>query len=263
MNEFLFNLALVIAHTKVLNAKVFDDGVEEPMGEAWAVNTLAMGFLGSAIQDKPEVPDFKPINTTKEQKAAIAGNNANFAEISKLASSTNAFNQAELNKMLEAAIPGYRAMMETTGGRINEFLSGKLPADVSDNVGRNAAYRSLSGGFGGSGMARNLVARDLGLTSLDLISKGIDAGSRWISMAKQNTVAPQFDVSSMFITPQQRIQTQMWNREGQFNRDWLDNQVDAEYSWKTQLGRAIQTTDSQITNAAFSMAGSAAGGAGI
>lgn len=220
-------------------------------------------IVGGLLQEKPEVPAFKPVDTTKEQQAAVAGNIKNFGDISKLAASTNAFNQDELNKMLESAIPGYRAMMATTGAKINSFLSGELPQDVSDQVGRNAAYRSLSGGFSGSGMARNLVARDLGLTSLDLISKGIDAGSRWIAMAKQNTVAPQFDVSSMFITPQQRIQTQMWNTENKFSRDWLSNQVDAEYSTGTIVGKAMVKTDDQITQIAASAAGSAAGGAGI
>lgn len=222
---------------------------------------LGPQIIGGLLQEKPDVPVFKPIDTTKEQSAAVRGNIANFADISKLAGDANMFNQEQLNKMLESAIPGYRSMVSNIGGKINSMLSGELPSDVSEQVGRNAAYRSLSGGYGGSGMARNLVARDLGMTSLDLISKGIDAGSRWITTAKQNTVANQFDVASMFITPQQRIQTQMWNREGQFQRDWMKNQVDAEYSAGTIVGKAIVKTDDQITAMAASVAGSAAGSA--
>lgn len=256
MNDFLYNLSLVLAHTQLLESKG-----DEPLGEAWAVNTVLGQTVGGLLQEKPDVPVFKPIDTTKEQLAALRGNIANFSEVSKLAGATNTFNQDQLNQMMESAVPGYRAMVSSIGGKINSFLSGELPQDVSDQVGRNAAYKSLSGGFGGSGMARNLVARDLGLTSLDLISKGIDAGSRWIATAKANTVAPQFDVSSMFISPQQRIQTEMWNREGKFQRDWLDSQIDAEYSFGTILGKAIQTTDQQVTQAAMSAVGSMAGGA--
>lgn len=255
MNDFLQNLSLVLAHSLLLESKG-----AEPMGEAWALNTVLGQAVGGMLQEKPKVPDFKPINTTKEQAAAVAGNIANFGQISRLAGQANQFNQDQLNTMLESAVPGYHNMVTSIGGRINEFLSGEIPKDVMGNIERSSAHRALSGGYGGSGMARNLVARDLGLTSLQLIEKGIDAGSRWIATARANTVAPQFDVSSMFITPQQRIQTQMWNREGQFSRDWLKNQIDAEYSMGTIWGKAIQTTDQQVTQAAMSMAGSAAGG---
>ena len=256
MDQFQLNLSRLLAHSMVLEAKG-----PEPAGEAWAVNTLLGQFAGGMLQQAPEVPHFKPINTTKEQEKAVAGNIANFGKISELAGNANLFNQNELNKMLESAVPGYRDMVSSIGSRINGFLSGELPDDVMGNIGRSAAHKSLSGGYGGSGMARNLVARDLGLSTLDLIGKGIDAGSRWIATARANTVAPQFDVSSMFITPQQRIQTQMWNREGQWNRDWLSNQVEAQHDWRTVLGTAISQTDQQITNTAMSMVGSAAGGA--
>lgn len=254
--DFLQNLSLILAHSLLLESKG-----AEPMGEAWALNTVLGQAVGGMLQEKPEVPKFVPINTTREQEKAVAGNISNFADISKLASATNTFNQDELNRMLESAVPGYHSMVSSIGGRINDFLSGNIPKDVMANIERSAAYKSLSGGYGGSGMARNLVARDLGLTSLDLMQKGIDAGSRWIATARANTVAPQFDVSSMFITPQQRIQTTMFNREGKFSRDWLKNQIDAEYSMGTIWGKAIQTTDQQVTQAAMSMAGSAAGGA--
>lgn len=253
---FQANLAMVLAHSMLLESKG-----EEPLGEAWATGTLLGQTVGGLLQQAPDVPQFRPIDTTKMQEKAVAGNIANFADISRLAGDTNMFNQQQLNQMLESAVPGYRSMVSNIGGRINEMLSGKLPDDVMGNIERSAAHRSLSGGYGGSGMARNLVARDLGLSTLDLISKGIDAGSRWIATAKSSTVAPQFDVSSMFITPSQRIQTAMFNREGKFNRDWLANQVDAEYDWRTVLGGAIKSTDQQITNTAMSMAGSAAGGA--
>jgi hypothetical protein len=255
-DPFLINLSSVLAHSMLLDAKG-----PEPVGEAWARATLVGQFAGGMLQQKPDVPDFKPINTTDEQRKAVQGNIANFGEISKLAGQANAFNQAELDKMLEAAVPGYKSMVSGIGAQISKMVNGEIPADVSAQIGRNSAFKSLSGGFGGSGMARNLVARDLGMTSLDIIGKGIDAGSRWLATARQSAVAPQFDVASMFVSPKDRIGVEMWNRQGKFEQQWLENQVDAEYDWRTTLGRSIATTDSQITNAAFSMAGSAAGGA--
>ena len=112
-------------------------------------------------------------------------------------------------------------------------------------------------------MARNLVARDLGLTSLDLIGKGIDAGSRWIATAKANTTAPQFDPSSMFISPMQRIGVEQWNRTGQFQRDWMANQIESQYATGTIVGRGLADMGQGVTGLVTSAAGSLGGGAAI
>jgi hypothetical protein len=53
------------------------------------------------------------------------------------------------------------------------MMSGRIGADVQANLARSGAMRALQGGFGGGGeMGRNLQARDLGLTSLDLMRQG-------------------------------------------------------------------------------------------
>lgn len=225
-------------------------------------DVTGLSTLGALVQESPKVPAFVPIDVTKQQSAAVKGNLLNFDNIANLAGQTNQFNQDQLNKMLESAIPGYKSMVGNIGGAITGLVNGEIPKDISDQIGRNSAYRSLSGGFGGSGMARNLVARDLGLTSLDLISKGIDAGSRWLSTVRQSAVAPAFDASSMFITPAQRIGVTQWNKENQFNRDWMKNQIDAEYSTGTIMGRGLSDLGQGITGLATSAAGSAGGAAG-
>lgn len=53
------------------------------------------------------------------------------------------------------------------------MMSGRISADTQANLARSGAMRALQGGFGGGGeMGRNLQARDLGLTSLDLQRQG-------------------------------------------------------------------------------------------
>ena len=55
------------------------------------------------------------------------------------------------------------------------LMSGRISADVQANVARSSAMRALQGGFGASSeMGRGLAARDLGLTSLDLMKTGFD-----------------------------------------------------------------------------------------
>lgn len=89
-----------------------------------------------------------------------------------LVSSQNRFNQSELDALLEGSVPGLKGMQSQRAGNTAALLRGELPDDVASSVYRGAIGRSLEGGFGGSQAGRNLVARDLGRTSLDLMRLG-------------------------------------------------------------------------------------------
>lgn len=244
--QFQANLSLVLAHT------IWFEHKQDEICPAFCTVITPGSELFGLLAESPKVPQFTPINTQREQGRAVAGNVANFAEISKLAGTTNAFNQEQLNAMIESGSPGYASLMGGIRDRASGFLTGEIPKDVQDQIGRNAAYKSLSGGFGGGGMARNLVARDLGLTSLDIIGKGIDAGTRWAAQARANT-ADQFNPASMFITPEQRIQTTMFNKTGQFQRDWMQNQIDAESSFGTILAKGAAFDQAGASNTVSSL----------
>lgn len=258
MNEsfqFLANLSQVLGHSVVFEAS------QGKVCEAFnIILENAMQTVGALMQDQPKVPQFRPINVDKEQAKAAAGNLKNLSDIQGLAGKVNVFNQDELNKMIESAAPGYKEMLAKVRDTSNTFLSGEIPKDVQEQIARSAAYRSLTGGYAGSGMQRNLVARDLGLTSLDLIQKGVDAGTRWAALARSGT-ANQFDPSSMFITPQQRIQTTMFNRTGQFQRDWMKNQLDAMYSTGTVVGQELQRVGAEWNQASTAALAQGAGAA--
>lgn len=230
IDPFLINLSRVLAHSMVFEARRGAAG--DP------VNILGTEF----ITEQPKVPKFTPINAGIEAGKAIRGNIARFGDIAKLGSEVNAFNQAELEKMLESALPGYKSMVGSISNRVGGLLSGEVPKDVSESIGRNAAWQSMAGGYGGSGMGRNLVARDLGLTSLNLIEKGIDAGSRWLATARGAMTANQFDATSMFLTPEQQVQTKMFNTAGQFQRDWMKNQLDAEFSLGNRINADVNSS---------------------
>lgn len=223
------------------------------------IGTAIAGALG-AFGDKPKVPQFKPVDVSAEQLAAISGNLAALPGAENLASKVNTFNQAELEKLLAVALPGFENIRNRIGQNINSLVSGEIPDDVSNAVQRNAAVRSLYGGYGGTGMARNLTARDLGLTSLTLTDKGLDSATRWLA---SSAVAPRFDVTSMFVSPTTRIQTKMFNSENQFNRDWLANQVKAAPDpFMRALGQAFINDENSIMSMAGSAAGAAGGGGG-
>lgn len=85
------------------------------------------------------------------------------------ASRLNTSYQNDLSRVLPSLMPS----LETSGRQAQSLLSGEIPADVQAAVRRSGALQSINGGFGAnSGMARNLTARDFGLTSLNLINQG-------------------------------------------------------------------------------------------
>lgn len=187
----------------------------------------------------------------QQQQQAIAGNAASLPALQAQAQQINTFNQDELQRLLERALPGYNKLRDKTTGVIRDWLAGKIPDDVSDEVMRRSAGRALYGGFGGSGMARNLTARDLGLTSLDLVGKGMDAASKWISNARSGI--SQFDVSSMFIRPEFQAQFAAQERNAQFQRDYVQNQWD----WYSSFGQQLIRFEDTVVQLAGDVAGAA------
>lgn len=213
---------------------------------AGAASGAIGGLLGGG--KKPAVAPFKSVDVDAEQKAAIAGNARNFEDSAELTTRTNTYNQSELKRMLRAAIPGYDAMVGKQGEIISSMLSGELPQDVVGQIQRNSAERAGAGGFGGSGMGRNLEARDLGLTSLQLTQQGLSAAERWLAGTKALAVPGQFDVSAMFLSPAQRVSATVANNTGQQQTQQFANNVAAA---PDPTMRAIGSLFSQVGGSLF------------
>lgn len=211
---------------------------------------------------KPTVPDFKPIDVGAEQLKAVGANKSALSGIEDIASKTNTFNQNEMERMLAQAIPGYAAIKSGVSGKILDMISGKIPDDVSAQIQNSGAARAIGGGFAGSGMSRNLVARDLGLTSLDQTRSGISAAQSWLGVMANQGTPKAFDLTSLFVTPGQEIQTDMSNNINQFNRDWMSNQNDAAFDVNTVLGKTFGGMESTVGSLAGAYFGGMLGKAG-
>ena len=75
--------------------------------------------------------------------------------------------------MLATADPRALELSAIADENAAAMMSGRISADVQANLARSSAMRALSGGFGASSaMGQGLAARDLGLTSLDLMRQG-------------------------------------------------------------------------------------------
>jgi hypothetical protein len=184
-------------------------------------------FVDQIFGKKPNVPAWNDVSLTDSQTKAVSANQAALPDIEKLAAGVNTFNQDQVTKLLNSAIPGWSSMTEQAGRNVASELRGEIPADVSWAIQSSDAARALTGGFGGSGLAGNMFARDLGLTSLDLMQRGESSLESWGKMVESVYGPGQFNVSSMFITPQDQFQATFENQQMQWGQQWLQSQVDA------------------------------------
>lgn len=193
------------------------------------------GILGAVLQGKPKLPDFQRLSPQQEQASAIQGNINELPQLESLASNINTFNTQQLEQMLRTAMPWFDSIRSQVGGVLSSEIAGQVPGDVSGVVQNSAAARALGGGFAGGGMQRNLFARDLGLTSLQLQQTGMAGAQSWFTTMDNIFKQGRFDISSMFVTPQQQMSFDVEERNAQFQHDWAKNILD----WQSSLGYIV------------------------
>ena len=223
------------------------------------IGSLIKGALGG-YGKKPEVPQYKPVDPTQEQQKTIAGNLSAMPEAQKLAGGVNKFNLEQLQQMLDGLMPGYGNIQNQMSTNLQSQLKGEIPADVQAQVQNSAAARAIGGGFGGTGMHGNLVARDFGMTSYGITQQAMDSATRWTQATAGMAQPMMMDVSSMFLSPQQRMAYAFQNNENKFNRDWMANQIKASPDpFRAGLGDAFIEEERQLMQLVGSVAGMAGG----
>lgn len=154
----------------------------------WAVDEA--GGKEKVFGTKPGVAEYTPTDLGTEAGRAVESNIKNLPQIKAL---------------LEKLLPGYGEMVATGAKSTMSLLKGEIPADVQAAIRRSSAFRSLQGGYGGSGMSKAVTARDLGRTSLDLQELGQNAAERWMKIT-QGSASPY-----VVTAPAQGEQTQRNN----------------------------------------------------
>jgi len=180
-----------------------------------------MGLLSKLFGKKPNIPAFVGVDIDKEQEGAIDANLRNVGKAGKLARLAAEQDQEALLQVMRGGISGYDKFIGSQKNVAEDFLSGRVPGDLAAKIADKAASRGISSGTSGSGAIRNLEARDLGLTSLDLMQRGYDMAERFVNQ-QHRTVAPKvMQVSSMFQTPAQRLAHKTQERDTKWTRDYL------------------------------------------
>jgi hypothetical protein len=214
--------------------------------------------LRGADPNSLKVPGAPNVNTTAAQKSAIAGNRKNLPELEKLASETNEATGRQFLQAMERLIPGFSQISSKIAGNILSQVSGELPSDVRKNISRAAAEKGIIRGTKGSEFDDYGELRDLGLTSLQITDKGLDAATRWMKTLDEG--APSFNFNSMFVTPAQRIATDQWNEINRFNTQFLRNQIKMLPSNAEMAGAQILD---YVATYATTAASAYSGGAGM
>jgi hypothetical protein len=218
-----------------------------------AAGSLLGGLFGGK---KPKVPELKPIDFAKEQQQAIQQNIASLEPATELARKTTAAEQSQLETQLRRAIPGYDQLVSQAGQNIAASLRGEISPEVSAQVQRSTAGRALSGGFGaGSGFGRALTARDLGLTGMQIQNQGLAQAQNFIQQQRAFGMVQPFSVSSMFITPAQRIGAIQEQQSRMYGRDLTAAQVAAAPSPMQQAAQTALTNFGGVAGGALSQYG--------
>jgi hypothetical protein len=221
-----------------------------------AISGLGSLFGGLFGGKRPKVPELKPIDFAAEQRQAIQQNIAALQPATELSQKTTAAEQSQLEAQLRRVIPGYDQLVQQAGANIGAALRGEISPEVSAQVQRSTAGRALSGGFGaGSGFGRALTARDLGLTGMQIQNQGLAQAQNFIQQQRTFGMVQPFSVSSMFITPAQRIGAIQQQNQLQYGRDLTAAQVAAAPSPMQQAAQTAFTNFGGVAGGALSQYG--------
>lgn len=137
---------------------------------------------------------------------------------------SSTFNKSTQN-ILDSVAPGTMQNVAKVSDTVGSQVRGEIPQDVQDKLFGDAAFRNLQTGIGqDSGMARNLVARDFGQTTMDLQQQGFQNLQSLIPIA--NALAPIKPADLLFspadVLARQDANVAIQNQETSFNTN-LEN----------------------------------------
>lgn len=188
-------------------------------------------FFGS----KPKVPNLPRVDPTAEQLSTIEGNQASLAGAEDIAAGVNSFNLNQLSRALEFALPGG---FEKVKSNIMAQLSGQLDPDVSAAIASSSVAKGFQLGAGGgrSGFGQNLVFKNLADSSQKTKQQGFQ---NFLTLGSAFGGVARADPSSMFLSPEKRVNLALEQNKNQFLRDSEEAGIDAAASpfgsWITGL----------------------------
>lgn len=195
-----------------------------------------MGLIGAGLSfasdtfgkgGKPRTAPYVPVDPTQSEADTIAAAKANLPGAEDVTSKINAFSQGQLEAEWAKILPDYKAMVSSAAGTLRDQIAGKIPAADIAALMTSDAGKALYGGYGGSGMARNLSARDLGLSEYQVTQQGIQGLQSLMATLKGTMIAPQASVTNMLLDAGTVLSNQTQQREFQWQADLTNAKLNA------------------------------------
>lgn len=139
--------------------------------------------------------------------------------------------------------PNLSADLNSALGITRSQLAGELTPEVQRAVTNAANARAVAGGVGGSPFAGSVIARDLGLTTMDLQNRGVQNLQGQISGINQNLVQPSVDLAqsnailasapnpAAAAAEQQRVYEQQQQRSFERQQQLMNQQFQQQMSY--------------------------------
>ena len=224
---------------------------------------LALGAIGSAISGKPKIPTFKKTDQTKEHGKAIASNLQHFSKSRELADRTAQADQERLTSIIERTLPNYSQMLQGGSNAINRMLAGELPMEDQIQIMRKSAERGMSLGLSDSSAGRNLTARDLGLSRMQMVQSGLSNLNPFLSMVRNNFTINPMSTAGSFISPEQRIRNEMQQNQFAYQAATGKAISDHKHSFGNRMGQMLSGAGGMITGGGIMKMFGSTGGGGV
>ena len=219
-----------------------------------------MGFLGgnivaNLVTPKMDKAVFQETDTTKVAKKAVESAEAIQPRVEALQDvSSEAATSRRLKQFSSILGP---AGLDKFQANIRSGLSGELPRDVINNIQRQQAELGIKGGIGGSELSSKGIRAELLRTSQATIERSMSTAQQWFQVAASGM--QQFDFSGLYGNFGQVLATDIQNKQGQFQVDMFNNQLDVEQSFGAAVGRDAMETEQFIQGVVTEVAGSIGG----
>lgn len=191
-----------------------------------------MGLFDSFFSSPPSAPTLASYQQPSFGDALqqYLSQQSQLPQLQGFANQINQGSNQAYQQMIFGTSPSLQGNLNQFGTNTSSLLQGQIPQDVQAQIQNSSAYQALSGGYGGSGMAHALTARDLGTTSLQLQQQGASNLSQQQQLAQAlnpSNVSP----NSMIYSPQTILSSDQQS-------DLINNQIanqNTEIGYQNQL----------------------------
>lgn len=173
---------------------------------SWVGTAIGVGAIGSLAGGAMSASSASASRRQARDAANLPGidigqvmgeSSLNAPRAREMEAERNAISRDQLLESLGIQIPGYQQGQAQRTLNAMSLLRGELPPDVAAQIQRKAAGQAVQGGYAGSAAGRNLVARDIGRSSLDMSNLG---AQQFANILGTTPMAP---LANYEFTPQQ------------------------------------------------------------